>query len=411
MGDETKRTNPLTEAMRTDPLGRAQKQLIELRDHWTKLGVSNSPIPLSPKDPDRPGRDWLPEPQWISGGDAFEILRLQTDPYEYAPPIARICQIIADQWDREVTGLNYALDSLPPSHDLLRDFAVGSVQWFRALYSLLILKGAEDIEGWEGLVSDLYEWIVMYDCLRIRTRYVLENALEHHWSVHELSLPEAKQEPVWSFIKAMAWIATRDYLALARMGYFRRAEGEDEPVATDGVCRYNTQALGWLHTEIAYTRCECGALRDFGLAAIKHCTCISVAWEELVRFRGGLSSDTPELVFNLQEGWLSMTWPEGADDIRFLRRDILDRWPALPAVQPEATAIGHSTTTGEQECREWLTKEFAADPDRRRSKKDFREAALAAFPGRLSERGFNLRVWPDLARDHGRDGAGAKRKS
>jgi hypothetical protein len=398
--------------MRADPLGRAQKQLIELRDHWTKHGVSNSPIPLSPKDPDRPGRDWLPEPQWISGGDAFELLRLQTEPYEYAPPIARICQIIADQWDREETGLNYALDSLPPSHDLLRDFAVGSVQWFRALCSLLILNGAEDIEGWEGLVSDLYEWAVMYDCLRIRTRDVLENALEHHWSVHELSLPEAKQEPVWSFPKAMAWIATRDYLALARMPVFTQPTNEaEEAVAIDGVWKYATKALGWLHCEIAYRHCKCGALPDFGVRAYKHCTCISVAWEELVRFRGGLTPDTPELVFNLQEGWLSMTWPEGADEIRFLRRDILDRWPAPSADQQVATAIGHSTTTGEQECREWLTKEFAADPDRRRSKKDFREAALAAFPGRLSERGFNLRVWPDLARDHGRDGAGAKRKS
>ena len=170
-------------------------------------------------------------------------------------------------------------------------------------------------------------------------------------------------------------------------------------------------ALGWLHSEIAYTHCKCGALHDFGLQAFKHCTCISVAWEELVRFRGGLSPDTPELVFNLQEGWLSMTWPDGADDIRFLRRDILDRWPAVLADQQELPAKDHSTVSGEQDCRVWLVKEFAADPEKRRSKKDFREAALAAFPGRLSERGFNLRVWPDLARDHGRDGAGAKRKS
>ena len=412
MGDDTKRTNPLAEAMRADPLGRANKLLIELRDHWANHGVPDSPIPLSPRDSHKPGRDWLPEPEWMSGGSAFELLRLQTEPYEYAPPIARICQIIADQWDREEAGLNFALASLPPSHDLLQDFAVGSVQWFRALYSLLTLKGAEDIEGWEGLVSDLYEWGVMYDCLRIRTWYVLENALSHHWSVRELSLPEAKQEPIWSFPKAMAWIATRDLLALARMPVFTQPVNEtEEAVALDGVWIYATMALGWLHSEIAYTHCKCGALHDFGLQAFKHCTCISVAWEELVRFRGGLSPDTPELVFNLQEGWLSMTWPDGADDIRFLRRDILDRWPAVLADQQELPAKDHSTVSGEQDCRVWLVKEFAADPEKRRSKKDFREAALAAFPGRLSERGFNLRVWPDLARDHGRDGAGAKRKS
>lgn len=411
MGDDTKRTNPLTEAMRADPLGRVQKQLIELREHWAKNGVSNSPIPLSPKGSQKPGRDWLPEPKWISGGDAFEILRLQTEPYEYAPPIARICQIIADQWDREEAGLNYALADLPPSHDLLQDFAIGSVHWFRALYSLLKLEGAEDIDGRERLVSDLYDWIAIYDCLRIRTRYVLENALTLDWGWHEISLPEAKQKPTWTFPDALAWIATRDYLALARMGYFRRAQDEDEPVAIDGVCKYNTQALGWLHTAITYAKCDCGAVRDFGLAALKHCTCISVAWEELVRFRGGLSPDTPELVFNLQEGWLSMTWPDGADEIRFLRRDILDRWPPPPADQQMAPAIEQSTTTGERDCREWLVQEFSADQEKRRSKSDFRKAALAKFGGRLSERGFNLRVWPDLAREHGRDGAGAKRKS
>ncbi|WP_339710635.1 hypothetical protein [uncultured Sphingosinicella sp.] len=411
MGNDTKKTDSPTGAMREGLWGAAQKQLTELRDHLVENGVSPLPAPLVPKDQNRPGRDWLPKPEWISGGDAFEILRLQTEPYQYAPAIARICNIIAGQWDIEESGLNYALASLPPSHKLLRDFAVGSNQWFLALYRLLTLKGAEIIEDWEGLVSDLYEWIVMYDDLRIRLPYVFDGALTLDWHYHHYSLPEAKQEPIWSFPKAMAWIATRDYLALARMGHFRRPEDDDEAVAQDGVCNYNTQALGWLHTAITFAHCECGARRDFGFEAIKHCTCISVAWEELVRFKGGLSPNTPELVFNIQEGWLSMTWPDGANDIRFLRRDILDRWPALPADQLEASATEHSTMTGEQQCRDWLVKEFAADPNKRRSKGDFRKAALAAFAGRLSERGFNLRVWPELAREHGRDGAGAKRKS
>ena len=347
----------------------------------------------------------------MRGWDAFEILRLQCEPYEDAPPIARICQIIADQWDREQTGLNYALASLPPSHDLLSDFAVGSARWFRALHILLTSPGAKDIDGWERLVSDLHDWITFDDCLRIVTRYVLDDALSHHWTVHELSLPEAKQEPIWSFPSAMAWIATRDYLALARMPVFCQPVNEtEEAVAVDGVWRYATKALGWLHTEIAYTHCTCGALTDFGLKAFKHCTCISIAWEELVRFRGGLSPDTPELVFNLQEGWLSMTWPDGAGEIRFLRRDILDHWPARSVDQPEIHAAEHSTTAGEQGCREWLLKEFASDPEKRRSKRDFRQAALLTFQGRLSERGFNQRVWPELAHKHGRDSAGAKRK-
>ncbi|WP_414902597.1 hypothetical protein ACMT1E_05045 [Sphingomonas flavalba] len=405
------RKNPLSETMRADPLGRAQKQLAELRDHWLANGAAADPVPLVPKDPALPGRHWLPEPNWISGWDAFEIFRMQTPPYETAPPLARICTTIIDQVDRDEVGLNYALARLPPNHELLRDFPLGSIHWFRALYSVLTLKGADGIEGWEAFESDLYDWVGPWDNLRLLAYDVLDKVLTLDWAYHDISLPEAKQEPIWSFPKAMAWIATRDYLALARMGYFRRAEGEDEPVATDGVCKYNTQALGWLHAAITYTHCECGALRDFGFAAFKHCTCISVAWEDLVRFNGGLSPSTPELVFGLQEGWLSMTWPDGADDIRFLRRDIQDRWPARAVAKRETPAIEQSTTTGERACREWLVQEFAADPEKRRSKADFRIAALAKFGGRLSERGFNLRVWPDLAREHGRDGAGAKRKS
>lgn len=411
MNDKSKSKNPLLDAMREDPLDRARQQLVELREHWAVRDTPSHQVPLVPKNPELPGRDWFPEPIWISGWEAVEILRLQTEPYERAPPIARICQTISDQYDRDQAGLNYVMACLPPNHDLLGDFVLGSSRWFRALYSVLTLRGADEIEGWEALVSDLDDWVQYHDNLRVRAGDIFDKALTLDWGYHAISLPEAKQEPIWSFPRAMAWIATRDYLALARMGFFRRPEGDDEAVATDGVCKYNTQALGWLHTAITYLHCECGALRDFGYEAYKHCTCISVAWEELVRFNGGLSPITPELVFNLQEGWLSMTWPDGADEIRFLRRDILDRWPARPSVKQEMATVEQSTAAGEQDCREWLVAAFSADSEKRRSKREFREAALAAFPGRLSERGFNLRVWPELAHAHGRDGAGAKRKS
>ena len=147
MGNESKSTNQLTEAMRKDPLGRAQKQLSELRKLWTKHGATAALIPLTPKGPEKPGRDWLPEPDWISGWDAFEIIRLQTEPYEWAPAIARICEVIADQWDREERGLNYALATLPPNHELLEDIPHGSFQWFHALRCLLKIDGAEGFEG------------------------------------------------------------------------------------------------------------------------------------------------------------------------------------------------------------------------------------------------------------------------
>ncbi len=84
-------------------------------------------------------------------------------------------------------------------------------------------------------------------------------------------LPEAKQDPIWSFPKAMTWIATRDFLPIARMRDFRRGEGENEPVATDGVTNFNTKALGWLQCEIAFNHCECGAQSELDFK--RSCTC------------------------------------------------------------------------------------------------------------------------------------------
>ncbi|WP_126176984.1 hypothetical protein [Tsuneonella rigui] len=411
MGEEAKRPNPIEQAARADLLGRAKAQLEKLFEHWVRNSAVDHPPPIVPRDESLPGRDWLPEPNWISGWLAFELLRLQCEPYEWAPPLARICQIIADQWDRDETGLNYAMASLPPSHELLARLTPGSTHWFRAAYDLLTLKGADGIEGWETFVSDLYDWVGPYDCLRLRAADLVDHALAHHWSVREISLPEAKQEPIWSFPKAMTWIATRDYMALARLPHFCRPDDEDSAAAAEGVWHYATRFLGWLHAEISYLHCKCGAIDEFGFESYKHCTCTSLAWEELVLHRGGLAPDIPELVFNLQEGWLSMTWPDGADEIRFMRREILDKWPAPIASQAKQATVEVSTAAGEQACREWLIKEFAADPDKRRTKRSFREAAIKAFPGRVSERGFNLRVWPELARQHARDSAGAKRKS
>src|SRR5690606_23307000 len=111
---------------------------------------------------------------------------------------------------------------------------------------------------------------------------------------------------------------------------------EDE-VVDGGIPAHATKALGWLQTATAFVKCHCGAFDTYRWKAARHCTCLSVAWEELARFNGGLTEQTPELVFSADEGWVSMTWPEGADKIRFLRRDILDCWPAPPLDREDAT--------------------------------------------------------------------------
>lgn len=398
------RSNPLD----GDSLDQAIRQIAGLSEHWAKHGVEPEPVPYIDDVPEY-AREWFPEPEWISGWDAFEILRLQTEPYEWAPPIARICQIISDQVDRDTAGLNYVLGRLPPNHDLLKDFPLGSNHWFRALNALLKVRGAKEIQGWEQFVSELYNWMGPYDSLRLRWTDFLDNALTLHWAWHHFSLPEAKQEPIWHFPKAMAWIATREYIALARVGNFRRPDDDedDEPVTEDGIISFNTQALGWLHTFITYKCCQCGAFEEFGYGAYLHCTCISVAWEDLVHHLGGLAENIPELIFNIQEGWLSMTWPKGVEDIRFLRRDIVEKWPAKPKSEPAKMTATSSKAAAEVECTEWLQAAFAIDPEMKMSKTVFQREALRRFEGRLSVRGF-LRVWDAIATEAGRSKPGRK---
>lgn len=395
----------------TDPIGKLRAMLVEMREHFEHHREGYFPVPLVERNFDLPASKWLSAPKWLSANEAIELIKLQVEPYNSDAAFARLCQIIIDQYDRKERGLNYAFSKQPPTTPMLEGFEVGSVNWFRAVYRIYKDKGDGLSDELETFTSDFFDWALPFDHLRVMAWDIFDNLLQSDWSVYEYSLPEAKQNPIWTFPTAMAWIATREYIALARVGHFRTPSNPDEAVAEDGVCRYNTESLGWLHTDLSYRHCKCGALTQFQHEAYKHCTCISVAWEELVHFRGGLSADTPELVFNLQEGWLSMTWPEGADDIRFLRRDILERWPPLEGAPIELTQSNRSTAAAEHECQEWLLKEFAADPNKLRSKSDFRDAALSVFAGRLSARGFDLRVWPSLAATHGRDGAGAKRKS
>jgi hypothetical protein len=361
-------------------------------------------------DAAEPGSPWaeLAEPDWFTGTVTFGLLRPQC--LDTAEVLKTVCMIIWDQSQADVDRTNYAFNKAPPTHELLSHFEVGSSQWFRAAWSLLTQRDIHEVEGWADFEGNFEDWMRWSDHLRISRGDVLDRALGMDWPFREFALPEAKQNPVWTFPVAMAWIATRGYFALARMGVFYKGD-PDTVLVEDGVCGAATRALGWLQTRLAILQCECGAFVEFGWDSARHCSCLSVAWEELVSFNGGLNEETPELIYSADEGWVSMTWPDGADRLRFLRRDIVERWPAVSESHGPSCAAESSMAKAEQECKKWLVQEFAADPELRRSKADFRRAAIANFRGRLSERGFNHRVWPNLAREHGRTDAGAKKKS
>lgn len=97
--------------------------------------------------------------------------------------------------------------------------------------------------------------------------------------------------------------------------------------------------------------------------------------------------------------------------IQVKRDDALAVFPRSEASSGHVSVSATSTAGAENECRKWLAGEFAADSEKRRSKDNFRQAALVRFAGRLSVRGFNDRVWPSLASEDGRNEPGAKKKS
>ncbi|MCM3420548.1 hypothetical protein [Sphingopyxis alaskensis] len=103
-------------------------------------------------------------------------------------------------------------------------------------------------------------------------------------------------------------------------------------------------------------------------------------------------------------------WPY--ETIRVNSVELLGLFPfdAADAHRQAVTDRPVSTSKAESQCRTWLVGQFEADAEKRRPKAHYRNAALAAFAGKLSKRGFDLRVWPDIARQHGRDVSGAKKK-
>ena len=90
-------------------------------------------------------------------------------------------------------------------------------------------------------------------------------------------------------------------------------------------------------------------------------------------------------------------------------RDIKVREGDLIKVFPHAQTKVVSIVGAEKRCQGWLREEFARDPDRRSSKKTFRERALQEIPG-LSARGFD-RAWSAVAPSALRSLAGRKKSA
>jgi hypothetical protein len=139
----------------------------------------------------------------------------------------------------------------------------------------------------------------------------------------------------WNFPEALAWIATRDPLEVARMRY---AHHWDAPIGDDDERRRiralmqndstRSRMIGWLVLITANSRCKCGSAQTDEQEAWETCECVGHAYDELHRFATGRNLPIPEYQPQPAYASFTLTWPDGAHNLRFTRAEIIEKWSA-----------------------------------------------------------------------------------
>jgi len=231
------------------------------------------------------------------------------------------------------------------------------------------------------------------------------------------SLPEenfdpsahAEISPWWTALQAIAWVTTRGPAYVERVG---QLEAHNDREIAQFIC--SSMVLVY----VSRNACTCSAKSLDSTSRWESCTCFRDAGRLILeQIRQGhlrpiqmVSGVSRTMAFHEFAGVGQR--PSGADwhDLKpapiFSSAEVIAAFPQGSPSEQSAIAVT-STARAENECRDWLAKEFAADPDRLRKKADFQAAALAEFSGRLSVRGF-IRAWDALASQSGRSKPGRK---
>ena len=212
----------------------------------------------------------------------------------------------------------------------------------------------------------------------------------------------------WSFPQALAWIATRDPIEVARIQYSQHfgppmVDAQPHLRAMMQSDSDRRKLIGWLVLQTSLKHCKCGSAVTLDREAWETCQCVGRAYDELRAFADGTANPMPEYQPKPAYASFTLTWPDGAHELRFTRAAVTGRWSQL--------AGKSSTVAGEGDCAAWLERAILADTTGERKKSSFRSEALKMFEGRVTATGFNQRIWPPIAQRHGRNRAGAPRQS
>jgi hypothetical protein len=145
----------------------------------------------------------------------------------------------------------------------------------------------------------------------------------------------------WSFPQALAWIATREPIEVARMEYLG-AWGTDSDNDT------RRRLIGWLVLQTSLKHCSCGSVEIIGQEPWETCRCVGHAYDALRVFAKGKGFPIPTYQPRPAHASFTLTWPEGAHNLSFARAEILERWSPKSVVAATAGA--------ESDCKKMADK-------------------------------------------------------
>ena len=318
---------------------------------------------------------------------------------------AGVNSIACPEWQQSRGEIRIREVSPAPTHAIFDGMTLQSREWHIArdqAYSDGLYRSDPTYEAW---MHDFRSWIDNDQLLVSRSD--VEAHLMKPYSGGEVPVENVNAAGAsWNFPETLAWIATRDPVEVTRMrccSHFAALHvGEDSRRYALGQSDIGRTALiGWLAIVTARNHCRSGSVLTDTQEQWESCQCVGNAYVELARYANGTNHPIPEYIPKPAYGYFTLSWPEGAHNLKFVRDDVIANWPASDSPL--------ETQSEERLCKDWLRALFAAQSVHERQNKDgYMKEAQTRFQG-LSGRGFG-RAWDAVAPQYEMNKAGRKKK-
>ena len=273
-------------------------------------------------------------------------------------------------------------------------------EWFDSIISKRSGSDYHTIAEWNRKFLD---W--SRKSLLVNRNDVIENIENPSGSWHQPVEHANAMGVSWSLPQALAWVATREPIEVARIQFMdhwsREPSGETawrQRLGNNPMMR--KELIGWLVLITSLNHCKCGSQATANQEAWEVCSCVGSAWDQLNSFANDKRLVIPSYRPEAQFGSFQLEWSDEAAGIQFVRSELVAKWRSTPQTSGRAGA--------QPACETWLDDQFARDPENDTPKSTYREQALGCISG-LSKNAFD-RAWANKASEERRRG-GAKKKS